>query len=58
MYAFPPKELKNSEYGVMSFYEYIISSKDNINDIASVHSINTERFLNIVGAKILLKIQK
>ena len=51
MYAFPPKELKNSEYGVMAFYEYIIASKNNINDENTIHSISIEKFLNIVGAK-------
>ena len=51
MYAFPPKELKNSEYGVMAFYEYIISSKNNINDTNTIHYVSTEKFLNIVGAK-------
>lgn len=51
MYALPPKELKNSEYGVMAFYEYIIASKNNINDAKTTHSINIDKFLNIVGAK-------
>lgn len=50
MYALPPKELKNSEYGVMAFYEYIIASKNNINDIRTIHNVSTEKFLNIVGA--------